>query len=485
MIDGLKPYPAYQSQRITWLERLPSGWALHRLGTHVRAIEQGHSPNAALAGANEEQWYVLTLSAIRNGRFVAEKRKPIAAQNLHKLAVRPGDLLLTRANTRESVGDVCVATNPMPRTIFSDLIYRINLASSVVRPEFVVYWLISRLGRYQIGRDARGSSDSMPKLAHRHIRSWLLPVPPPEEQAAIVRFLDHADRRIRRYIAAKQKLIKLLEEQKQAIIHRAVTRGLGPTKMKASGVQWIGDIPAHWELRRAKALCHSIIDCKNRTPPTVENGPYTVVRTTCVKGGRFVEEGSYKTDAAAFTLWTSRGAPRTGDVFFTREAPAGEACLVPDRRDLCMGQRMMYFRPDPSLLDDRFLLLSIYGPVCKSYITVTTNGSTVGHLRLGQVYAMPLLWCPIDEQKRIVAFVEREAAPIDAAMAGAQQEITLLREFRTRLIADVVTGRLDVRAAVDALADEPAELEPLDLVEDEGSDDEEDEDTNGAAEDAA
>ncbi len=80
------------------------------------------------------------------------------------------------------------------------------------------------------------------------------PVPPPEEQAAIVRFLDHVDRRIRRYIRAKQKLIALLNEQKQAIIHRAVTRGLDPNvRLKPSGVEWLGEVPEHWEVRRLKA----------------------------------------------------------------------------------------------------------------------------------------------------------------------------------------------------------------------------------------
>ena len=297
----------------------------------------------------------------------------------------------------------------------------------------------------------------------------LVPVPPPEEQAAIVRFLDHADRRIRRYIRAKQKLIKLLEEQKQAIIHQAVTRGLDPSvPMKDSGVEWIDKIPAHWEVRRAKTVCAAIVDCKNRTPPSVDSGRFVVVRTTCVKSGQFVEVGSYRTSGEAFSTWTARGAPRRGDVFFTREAPAGEACLVPDRDDLCMGQRMMYLRPDPSLLDPDFLLMSIYGPVCQSYITLTTNGSTVGHLRLGQVYGLPLLWCPVEEQKEIVGSVHAQTRSMGLAAEAARREISLLREFRTRLIADVVTGQLDVRAAAAALSDEVGDDEPMEEEDDEG-----------------
>ncbi len=279
-----------------------------------------------------------------------------------------------------------------------------------------------------------------------------LPLPPPEEQAAIVRYLDHADRKIRRYIRAKQKLIKLLAEQKQAIIHRAVTRGLDPNvRLKPSGVEWLGDVPEHWEIRRAKAVCSDIVDCKNRTPDAVEGGDFLVVRTTCVRDGKFDASGGYTTDAENFRIWTSRGAPQLGDVFFTREAPAGEACLVPDKADLCMGQRMMYFRPNPELLDPEFLLLNIYGPLTRTYIELETNGSTVGHLRLGQVYSLPLVWCPVEEQRAIVAQVHAVSQGLEQAQASAKQEIALLREYRTRLIADVVTGKLDVREAAAGL----------------------------------
>lgn len=271
-------------------------------------------------------------------------------------------------------------------------------------------------------------------------------LPSRAEQDAIVKYLRHAHARIDRAIAAKRKLIALLEEQKWAIINQAVTRGLDPSvPLKDSGISWLGEIPAHWEVRRAKELCISIVDCKNRTPDEVVDGRYTVVRTTCVRDGEFHEEGSYKTDQARFEEWTARGAPRLGDVFFTREAPMGEAALVPDRADLCMGQRMMYLRPDPSKLDANFLLHTIYGPVVRAYISIKGKGSTVGHLRLGQVADLPLLVAPVNEQQSIASHIASSVAPLEAAASRASREIELLREFRTRLTSDVVTGQVDVR----------------------------------------
>jgi len=280
-------------------------------------------------------------------------------------------------------------------------------------------------------------------------------LPPPDEQAAIVRFLDYANQRFEKAIRAKRKVIGFLNEQKQVIIHRAVTRGLDTNaRLKPSGISWLGDIPRHWEVRRAKQVCAAIIDCKNRTPDMVTGGKFIVVRTTNIRHGKFNIAGSYSTNQRNYAIWTQRGAPRVGDVFFTREAPVGEACLVPNLDNICMGQRMMYFRPQTAVLDAEFLLHSIYGPVVRRYIEIEANGSTVGHLRLGQVSAIPLLLCPIEEQKKIVSNIATESAPLNAGINHLDREIVLLREYRTRLIADVVTGKLDVRQAAAGLPDD-------------------------------
>jgi type I restriction enzyme S subunit len=106
---------------------------------------------------------------------------------------------------------------------------------------------------------------------------------------------------------------------------------------------------------------------------------------------------------------------------------------------------MMYFRPDPAVLDSTFLLHSIYGPVVRTYLNVEVNGSTVGHLRLGQVSALPLLWCRVEEQREIVEHIARECEPLDATISRFEREIELLAEYRTQLVANTVTGKLDVR----------------------------------------
>jgi type I restriction enzyme S subunit len=444
MIEGLKPYPAYKPSGLPWTERIPQHWGLLPNRALVRKRK-------VLVGKQHPDYRLLSLT--KQGvivRDMASGKGKFSSDMGTSQEVRIGDLVFCLFDVPETPRTVGLS----PHAGMITGAYTVFESIMKKTAGYFEFFYRAMDDRKLLSPLYSGLRNTIPP--HRFLGTKT-PQPPADEQAAIVRFLDHANRRIDRFIRAKRKLIALLNEQKQAIIHRAVTRGLDPTvHMKDSGVTWIGEIPSHWEVKRAKQLCTAVIDCKNRTPDMIAGGAYAVVRTTNIRHGRFHMKGSYATDKRNFDIWTQRGAPRLGDVFFTREAPAGEACLVPDVPNLCMGQRMMYFRPQSDVLDPSFLVHSIYGPVVRRYIDQACNGSTVGHLRLGQVSSIPLLWCPLNEQIQIVDFISNAAAPLDVAIGQAEREISLIREYRTRLVADVVTGQLDVREAAARLpADEP------------------------------
>lgn len=438
MIGRLKPYPEYKDSGLPWLGQVPGHWAVlpHR-ALFEEVIERDH-PNEQMLSVT------ITRGVIKQRELLAGSSKKDSSKldkSAYKL-VCPGDIAYNKMRAWQgaiSVSDLRGIISPA---------YVVQRLRDKNNPRYFHHLFRTPAFAKEAESWSYGITSDMWSLRPEHFKSIYSPLPTTDEQTAIVRFLDHATRRLDKAIRDKRKIIALLNEQKQAIIHRAVTRGLDPdVPLKDSGIPWLGQIPAYWEIRRAKQLCRAIVDCKNRTPDMIPEGGFTVIRTTNVRNGRFSLRGSYPTDKRNFDIWTERGAPRTGDVFFTREAPAGEACLVPEVPNICMGQRMMYFRPNPSVLDSAFLLHSIYGPVGRTYIDNACNGSTVGHLRLGQVSALPLLWCPIEEQREIVAHIDRESAPIKTTSARIEREIDLLREYRTRLIADVVTGKLDVREA--------------------------------------
>ena len=458
----LKPYQEYKDSGQAWLGRVPTNWNI------VPAFAVFKERQQKNVGLREKQ--VLSLSY---GRII--KKRDDALHGLVPASfegyqvVEPGNIILRFTDLQNDQRSLRVGL-VKDRGIITSAYVGLTLRDQLL-PDYAYYLLHSADVQkvfYGMGSGLRQS------LGFADLRRMPVVVPDIEEQKRIVRFLAATGLRTDKLIRAKRRMIQLLNEQKQAIIQQVVTRGLDPNiRLKPLGTGWNGDVPEHWEFRRAKQLCKAIIDCKNRTPEMVEGGEFTVVRTTNIRDGRFALDGSYPTDRGNYEIWTQRGAPRAGDVFFTREAPAGEACLVPGLDNLCMGQRMMYFRPDPALLDARFLLYSIYGPVGRTYVEHVSNGSTVGHLRLGDVYAFPILWCPVEEQRWLVQHIETSTSPLDCAIGQASREIVLLREYRTRLITDVVTGKLDLRGVELPELEEAEEIESLSGVADEELEDSE------------
>jgi type I restriction enzyme S subunit len=320
---------------------------------------------------------------------------------------------------------------------------------------FLFYLTISHTFR-ALGESEMYGAGGQKRVPPEFAKDFRVPLPSLSEQRDIARFLDAKTAQIDMLLARKRQLIDKLKEERSALISRTVTRGLPAAVAKAkgvppnpktrdSGVEWLGDIPAHWRPMRAKHLCSAIVDCKNRTPEYFDDGEYLVARTTDVRDGAISFETMYRTDEENFREWTARGAPSRQDVLFTREAPAGEAALFDGSRPMCLGQRMMYFRTNPTLLNPRFLVNWVYGSAARGYIASLSGGSTVTHLRVGQVLDFPIATPPIAEQVAIADFLGERTLELDALTSTALQVIERLIEYRQALIAAAVTGKVDVR----------------------------------------
>ena len=188
-------------------------------------IEQGWSPAAEPRTPNLSEWGVLKLSAVKNGRFdaTAAKALPDHLQPQPSLEIQPGDFLITRANTPQYVGDACFVEATRPKLMLSDLIYRLRVRHDLVDGRFLAMFLTHPLGRAQVEPDARGTSSSMVKISQEHIKSWLIPVPPRDEQTEIMREITPALESVREAIAASGSLVELLTERRSALITAAVT----------------------------------------------------------------------------------------------------------------------------------------------------------------------------------------------------------------------------------------------------------------------
>jgi type I restriction enzyme S subunit len=275
-----------------------------------------------------------------------------------------------------------------------------------------------------------------------------LPLIPLQEQSAIARFLAWATNRLDRAIGAKRRIIALLQEQKQAIIHRAVTRGLDPSvPLKPSGIPWLGEIPEHWEVMSVKRTCSLVRDGTHLPPARTSTGfPLLSVRN--MVGGRLIRrpDDSF-ISKADFDKLNSSFAMYTNDVLMAVVgATLGKVAVVKDIGPFQIQRSVSVLRPRPELMSHTFLAAFLRSPRLQQHLWQSVAYSAQPGIYLGFVANIPVPVPPtIHEQIAICDTLLREQSPIDTAISRLAREIELLHEYRTRLIADVVTGKLDVR----------------------------------------
>lgn len=310
---------------------------------------------------------------------------------------------------------------------------------------------------YQKSRMGRGIT--VKHIYDDQLKYLWIALPPLDEQGAIFRLLRHSERRIDRAIRAKQKMIALLNERKQAIIHQTVTRGLDPNvRLKPSGVEWLGDVPEHWRVRPAKYFYRevdyrsssgeeellSVSHITGVTPRSQKN--ITMFKAASYVGHKVCGPG----DLVINTMWAWMGA------------------LGVARQSGIVSPSYGVYRPlaTSPLIGEYADLLLRTKPYVNEY-TCRSTGIRSSRLRLypEQFLKIRLICPPADEQRAIVDYVEDRTVEINRAIEFAQHEISLLREYRTRLVADLVTGKFDAREAAAQLPDEIEGTELLDEIE--------------------
>lgn len=452
MIDGLIPYPVYRDSGEPWLGQVPQGWELPRTKTLLRERSDKGHPDEPLLAATQ------TKGVVRKEDY--ENRTVIALKDLQLLKlVREGDFVIS---LRSFQGGIEYARH---RGIISPA-YTVLYPRDPETQAYLAWLFKSRPYVENLSLHVTGIRQGQ-NIDYERLARSRLPMPPPEERGRIVRLLHHADRRIRRYIRAKQKLIGFLNEQKQAIIYRAVRRGLDPdVRTKPSGIDWLGDIPEHWVAPHLRYLTRCL-DGKRVPLNAVQRGtmqgevPYWgATRVIDLVSGWLFDE--------PLVLLGEDGAP-----FY--EPGRDVAFFVSGK--VWVNNHAHVLRCGPRLVP-RYL---VYALNCVDY-TGLVSGSTRDKLTQQSMGSIPIQLPPIAEQVAIVRYIDEETSDLNLAAGRANCQIELLREYRTRLVADVVTGKLDVCEAAAVLpddADEPT------LFEDEFDQTGGDEPADDAALDAA
>ena len=417
-------YPDYKPSGVEWLGDVPVHWEVVQLG-RIGVFSKG-------SGGTKDDEVPDGIPCVRYGdlytthkSFISQTRSYVSpAKASAYTPIKRGDVLFpTSGETIEEIGKSAVNLMHTQVLCGGDLI--VFRPTIPMEPKFAGYALDCPAAQTQ--KSLMGRGITIMHIYSAQLKSLWLPLPPLPEQRAIVRYLDQVDERIWRYVGAKERLIALLEEERQAVIHSAVTLGLDPNvRLKASGVEWLGDVPAHWAVRRLRTVA-SIKTGGRDTIDRRDDGKYPFfVRSQTTER---IDTWSYDGEA----VLTAGDGVGVGKVFH----------YINGKFDY--HQRVYKFSDFRNVIGKFFFCY--FRATLRYEVSQGTAKSTVDSLRLPMLQDFPTAIPPLHEQATIVEHVDNATAKIDAAIWRARRQIELLREYRTRLIADVVTGKLDVREA--------------------------------------
>jgi len=465
MIEDIKPSSAMKTTGLPWCPQVPDHWELKPNRALLRKRK-------VLVGDQHSEYRLLSLT--KAGvivRDISTGRGKFSADMGTSQEVREGDLVFCLFDVPET-----------PRTV------GLSKHHGMITGAYTVFeckdnQLARFLEAFYIAMDDRKLLSPLYSGLRNTIPPPVLlgqktPLPPVPEQAAIVRFLDHADRKIRRYIRAKQKLIKLLEEQKQVIIHRAVTRGLDPNvRLKASGVEWLGDVPEHWTLYRPKLLFRQV------TLPK----PANAEMVTCFRDGQVTLRRNRRTEGFtnAIKELGYQGIMAGQLVLHSMDAFAG-AIGVSDSEGKCSPEYVIC-EPSSSGICVKYYALLLRSLALRGLFVVLCPSvrERAPRVRFSDFGSFELPKPPLREQEQVVDAIEAECSEVERSLQSERRSVCLVGEYRTRLIADVVTGKLDVREAAAQLPDDYQEIQLFgDSDEISASEDDDTDDLDEAPEDA-
>lgn len=428
MTTGLQPYPEYKDSGLPWLGGVPAHWEIRRIKTLLREVDRRSTTGDEVL-----------LSMTRQRGLI---RHADATEKMHSATTligykicRGGEVVMNRMQAWSGMFHVA----PKDGLVSPD--YAVFAPLGDVCPLFLGHLLRSPQMVAKFHAESKGIGSGFLRLYGDRFGAIHASLPPQDEQQTIVRFVRDLDKKVNRFIRNRRRLIEVLNEQKQAIINRAVTRGLDPNApLKPSGIDWLGDIPEHWDVRRIKSLSQVRRGASPRPIHDAryfdDSGEFAWVRIADVTASeRYLE----RTIQRLSRLGQSKSVEMLpGSLFLSIAGSVGKPIIT--KIKCCIHDGFVYFpqfHGNTEFLYYVFASGRLYGGLGKLGTQLNLNTDTVG--------AISIAWPPNDEQAKIVEYLDEALGELNRGTAIAKREIDLIREYRTRLIADVVTGKVDIR----------------------------------------
>ena len=414
----MKRYSDYKDSGVEWLGEIPEHWEVKRLKLMAR-IKNGQDYKLVYT---DEPIYPVIGSG---GQFA------YASQYLFK----GESVLLGRKGTVDKPLYINCAFWTVDTMFYSEI-------NNNTFPKFLYYSALTIPFKYLL------TNTTVPSMTQYDLGNHLFAFAPIDEQKTIARFLDRKLEQIGHFISNKQRLIELLKEQKTAIVNRAVTKGLNHhAPMKPSGIDWLGEIPQHWEIKRLGWICSQINDINHEMPPAVAEGvPFLSAKDLLDDGTLNFTHDLKMISEEDFQKLSKKVLPRKNDIIYSRiGARLGKARLVKADTKFLISYSCCVVRVKQEIAIPELIRLILDSEFVLTEAKLRTVGVGVPDLGLKEIARFPIPLPPMKEQEKITKYLIQEIANIDLAIAKTEKEIELIQEYRTTLISDAVTGKIDVR----------------------------------------
>jgi len=441
-------YPAFAQREASGLDSCPirpSHWSVSRL-KFFSAMNPSKSEVAHLSG--ESRVTFLPMEAIgENGELDVSHDRPLGEVKSGYTYLREGDVCLAKITPCFENGKAAVVTGTRSGVAFATTEV---IPFRCARPEDArfLYFLLTSAPFRPHAESAMYGAGGQKRVPERYVSSYAVLLPPPTERSQIANFLDYETAKIDTLIEKQQQLIRLLKEKRQAVISHAVTKGLNPdAPMRDSGVEWLGEVPAHWEVKRVKHVC--LLESGHtprRTEPSYWVEDECTVPWVSLNDTRTLDAKDYIAETEV--LISPKGMANSsahlipsGAVVFNRDgARVGLAAITAD--EMCVSQHIIAWVCGPEVLNE-YLLHVVYA--MRPEIYRVTWGSTIPTIGMTDVRQMVCPIPPMPEQRAISDMLFNARERLGRAETSAQESIQLLLERRAALISAAVTGKIDVR----------------------------------------
>ena len=454
-------YEAYKDSGVEWLGEVPENWNVYSLKRSVEGCVNGIWGNEP-----DEVNDIPVIRVADFDRAVSRVRldkltyRSIAPKDQKSRLLQAGDLLIEKSGGGEKTLVGCVVLFEHGFAAITS-----NFVAHM-RPNFgfdsnFLCYAFNTLYQGRVNYPSIKQTTGIQNLDSESYLQEYFCFPNLTEQTQISRFLDHETARIDALIAEQQRLIELLKEKRQAVISHAVTKGLDPTApMKDSGVEWLGEVPAHWGIGALTRLAERVVvGIAEAATHAYSDQGVPILRSTNIRSGKIIGELLYIN--SEFAGERDSKTLRAGDLVTVRTGNAGVTAIVPQELDNCQCFTLLI-----TSLNERgnseFYCYYINSSYAQNYFHVEGWGTAQVNISVPILKTLPTPIPPYAEQKEIVSFVDCESAKIDTLLAQAQEGISLLQERRSALISAAVTGKIDVRGWQAPASDAPAPtLEPV------------------------